>query len=223
MIIYKNIKIIGTSHIAKTSIEEVKHEILTEKPEFVALELDKDRFIGLMNNKRKSISAKDILELGVSGFIFTLLGEWLEKKLGKIVGTKPGGEMKVATHSAALVGAKILLIDQSIKITIKRMFKSVTFKEKMRFVLDILKGIFGKGDIEKFDLSKVPSEKLIEKMILSVKDRYPSIYLTLIEERNKFMAKKLHNFSMKYPESKIIAVVGAGHEIGMIEEIKKYK
>ena len=101
--------------------------------------------------------------------------------------------------------------------------KSITFKEKMRFIWDLVKGIFGKGDIERFDLRKVPSEKLIEKMILKVEKRYPSVYNVLIEERNKFMAKKLHIFMNRFPDKNILAIVGAGHSEGIIKEIQKYK
>ena len=37
------LKIIGTSHIAKESVEEVKDTILKEKPDIIALELDRKR------------------------------------------------------------------------------------------------------------------------------------------------------------------------------------
>ena len=40
---YKNLIIIGTSHIAKQSLEEVQRTIEKEKPEIIALELDKKR------------------------------------------------------------------------------------------------------------------------------------------------------------------------------------
>ncbi len=223
MVDYKNLKIVGTSHIAVSSIKEVKKEILENKPEFVALELDKNRLIGLMSNKKRKIKLKDLKGLGISGFLFVMFGQWLEEKLGKMVGTKPGGEMKIAVKAAAMVGSKIVLIDQEINITIKKLMKTITFKEKFRFVWDILKGLMGKGDIEKFDLRKVPSDKLIEKMIKSVENRYPSVYKVLISDRNKIMGKRLHKLMNKFPESQIIAVVGAGHEEGIIEEIKKYK
>ena len=224
MISYKNLQIIGTSHIAISSVKLVREKVLEERPDFVALELDKNRLMALMSSKKRKIKIKDIMRLGVSGFLFTVFGQWMEEKLGKMVGTKPGGEMRVAVKMAAKIQANVVLIDQKIDITIKRLMKSITFKEKMRFVWDLIKGIvFRKGDIEQFDLRKVPSEKIIEKMINSVKIRYPSVYRVLIEERNKYMGKKLYQLMNKFPEAKIIAVVGAGHEEGMLNEIKKYK
>ncbi|MFH1972825.1 MAG: TraB/GumN family protein [archaeon] len=223
MVSYKNLKLIGTSHIAISSIKEVKMVIEEEKPDYVGLELDKDRLIGLMSNKKRKVKIKDIIQLGIGGFIFAVFGQWIEEKLGKMVGTKPGGEMKQAVISSAKVNAKLIMLDRDVRITIKRLIKGITFKEKMRFVWDLIKGLFGHGDVQKFDLSKVPADKIIEDMLIQVKARYPSVYRVLIDERNKIIAKKLYEIMIKFPEAKIVAVVGAGHSEGIIEEIKRYK
>ena len=87
----------------------------------------------------EKLKIKDMFKLGIKETLFIMFGSWLEKKLGKMVGTKPGDEMKVAVREAAKIKAKILLIDQEINITVKRLFKYLTFKEKIRFVGDIVK------------------------------------------------------------------------------------
>ena len=51
---YKNLTIIGTSHIAIQSIREVGNVIMLQKPSIVALELDTDRFYGLMQKKKEN-------------------------------------------------------------------------------------------------------------------------------------------------------------------------
>ncbi len=219
MIEYKNIIIIGTSHISPESIKEVKKIIEETKPNYVAVELDKGRLLGLMGKKNK-VGIKDMFKLGLGGTLFVLFGSWLEEKLGKLVGTKPGDEMKIAVREAAKVKAKIILIDQEINITVKRLFKFLTLREKLRFCLDLIKGFLGFGEKMKFDLRKVPEKELIEKIILHVKERYPNVYKVLIEERNEIMAKRLIKFMEKNPSEKIVAVVGAGHEEGMVKIIK---
>ncbi|MFC1769343.1 TraB/GumN family protein, partial [Nanoarchaeota archaeon] len=50
---YDNITIIGTSHIAKQSMKEVKDHIENKKPDIIALELDKKRVIALLSEKKK--------------------------------------------------------------------------------------------------------------------------------------------------------------------------
>ena len=219
MIQYKNLVLIGTSHISPESVKEVKKIIDEIKPTYVAVELDKGRLLGLMGKKEK-LKIKDMFKLGIKETLFIMFGSWLEKKLGKMVGTKPGDEMKVAVREAAKIKAKILLIDQEINITVKRLFKYLTFKEKIRFVGDIVKWLLGFGEKMSIDLRKVPESELIEKLILQVKERYPNIYKVLITERNEIMAKRLIKFMEKNPSEKIVAVVGAGHESGMSEIIK---
>ncbi|MBI5797634.1 TraB/GumN family protein [Candidatus Woesearchaeota archaeon] len=223
MIEYENLTFIGTSHISPESIRLVQRIIQEKKPEFVALELDRGRFAGLMAKKkeRRRLSFKEFRKFGLSGFVFALIGAWVEGKMGKMVGTTPGGEMKAAVHEAAKAGAKILLIDQEISITIKRLFKALTWREKSRFVIDIVKGVFGYGEVAHFDLKEVPEDSLIEHLIGQVKERYPSVYRTLIEERNVYMAKKLAVSLKKHPDARIVVVIGAGHEKAILELITR--
>ena len=126
---YKNLAIIGTSHIAKQSLEEVEKAIEEGKPDIVALELDRKRLYSLMNKEERKISIYDIRRVGFKGFIFSLIGAWAEKKLGKIVGVAPGSEMKKAVMLARKYKLKIALIDQDIEITLRRFSKALTWRE----------------------------------------------------------------------------------------------
>jgi pheromone shutdown-related protein TraB len=215
MLKIENLTLIGTSHISPESVKQVRKAILEIEPAIVAIELDKGRFLALMGKKKK-ITFKDVRALGVKGFLFMMVGAWVEEKLGKMVGTKPGDDMKAAIRGAAKVKAKMALIDQDIQITLKNFFKSFTFKEKMRVLWDISGGlIFKRQEIKGFDLKKVPGDELIEKLLDQVKGRYPSFYKTLISDRNRVMSKKLKRIMKENPDSEIVAVVGAGHVKGM--------
>ena len=217
---YKNLMVIGTSHIAKQSLEDVKNAIEGWKPDIVALELDKRRLYSLFRKPGK-IRIYDIKRVGIKGFIFSLIGAWAEKKLGNMVGVAPGSEMKSAVRLARKNNIKIALIDQDIEITLKRFSKSLTWKEKWNFFEDILKAIFARKNVMEFDLTKVPSKKVIKKLVDKVKERYPNVYKVLIEERNEVMANNLHRIMSEYPDKKILAIIGAGHEEDILGLIKK--
>ena len=220
MKIYKNLTIIGTSHIAKESILEVKKFILNNKPEIIALELDKKRLIALFGKRKLKLNS--IKDIGIKGFLINLIGAYIEKKLGKLVGVSPGSEMKLAINLGKEYDAKIALIDQDISITLKNLMKRITLKEKLRIVKDIFKGfVLRKSDIEPFDLRKVPKEELIVKLINKVRERYPSIYNTLIKERNEHMAKGLYKIMNDNKDKKILAIIGAGHERGIYEILQR--
>lgn len=220
---YKNLQIIGTSHIAKESIKNVKKAIIEEKPEIIAIELDKIRLKALLKKKGRSITLKDLRKIGLTGIFFNILGAWIEKKLGKLVKTKPGSEMIAAVKLAKKQNTPLALIDQDIRITLKSLSKQITWKEKIRFLMDLSIGSFTKQKKIKFDLSRVPSIETIKKLTLEFRKRYPTLYTVLVTERNKIMAKNLNNLIIKNKEKKILAIVGAGHEEEIIEILKNAK
>jgi pheromone shutdown-related protein TraB len=217
---YKNLTIIGTSHIAKQSLEDVEKAIEQDKPDIIALELDRKRFYSLFKKQGK-IKIYDIKRIGFKGFIFSLIGAWAEKKLGKIVGVSPGSEMKKAVRLAKKHNIKIALIDQDIELTLKKFSRSITWKEKWNFFVDILKAIFIRKKIIEFDLTKVPSRKIIKKLIRKVKERYPNVHRVLIEERNHIMADNIKKLMESNPGKKILTIIGAGHEEEILKLIKK--
>ena len=133
---YKNLVIIGTSHISVESIKEVQSKILKIRPDIIALELDSKRFYAL-TAKNKKINLLDIKKIGIKGYLFNLLGSYLERKLGKLVGISPGSEMLKAIRIAKKLNIKIALIDQDIEITLKNLSKAITWKEKLKFLWDI--------------------------------------------------------------------------------------
>ena len=220
--IMDNIILIGTSHISPDSLKEVKKIIESEKPDFVAIELDKKRLVALMQKgKKKGPGLRDVKRLGFKGWVFGALGSWVERSLGKKVGVSPGDEMLTAIRCAAKSGAKVALIDRDIEVTLKRFGKALSWKEKWNFFVDIIKGIFGFSSF-KFDVSKVPSKQIIVKLLEEVKRRYPNIYRVLITERNVYMVKALTTLAKTHPDAKIVAVVGAGHEQDIQDLLQKH-
>ena len=224
---YRTLVVIGTSHIAKQSLKEVASTIKKTEPDIIAVELDRKRFAALVYGKQRKLRLRDIRRIGLKGYLFNLIGAWIEKKLGNLVGVKPGSEMLTAIRLAKEYKAKIALVDQDIEITLARLSKGITWREKFRFIWDLIRSPFtGKRElkrlgISKIDLTKVPSKTVIRKLTKYVKKRYPNVYRVLVEERNKVIAKNLAFLMGRYPDKKILAVIGAGHEEEVIELVKK--
>ena len=72
----------------------------------------------------------------------------------------------------------------------------------------------------KIDLRKVPEAELLERILVQVRERYPSFSTVLIDERNVFMAQRLAAVMKKEPGAVIVAVVGAGHQKAIVELLK---
>lgn len=222
---YENLVLIGSSHIARESIEEVRNTVNKYKPDIIALELDRKRMYSLVNKKQDKIRIYDIFRVGIKGFFFALLGKWAEEKLGKLVGVSPGSEMEEAIKLAKKSKIKIALIDQDIEVTLRKFSKAITWKEKFRFVADIIRAVipWTRKKVINFDLTKVPDEKIINKLIKEVKDRYPNVYRILVKQRNNIMAHNLSLLMEKNNDKRILAVVGAGHEKDILDLLKKEK
>ncbi len=222
----ENVVLVGTSHIAKESVDNVAAVIdhfHAAGSCVVGVELDKQRFYSLVSGQKQAtiFSLENIKRFGFKGFVFAMLASIFTEKLAKVVGAKPGDDMLSAIRTAKKCDLVIALLDQPIQITLRHFSQKLTWKEKWHFFVDICAGfLFPKQQIKKYgleniDLRKVPPETLIRKLLFYVKERYPNIYTVLISERNQYMVQKIRKFQQKYPEKIIIAVIGAGHEEGM--------
>lgn len=221
---YGNLTIIGSSHIARQSIREVKEAIENSKPDMVALELDKERFNAILYEKKgekQERASRSIQRVGLKGYLFAKIGEFVQKKLGQYVGIEPGAEMKTAIHLARQKNIGIALIDQDIEVTLRRFSQELSWRERWNFVVDLATAPFSRRKIS-FDLNTVPKKEIIRELIGEVKKRYPNIYKVLISERNEFMARKLARLMQKMPDKRILAIVGAGHEEDILALVKKH-
>src|SRR3989344_7746802 len=143
--------IIGTSHIAQESVTKIKHTIELTKPAVVAVELDQMRLHALLTNQKSKISLRDISRIGFKGYLFALLGSYIQKKLGKVVGLAPGSDMLTAVKLAHKSNIPVALIDRNIEITLKRFSQTLTWAERFRFLGDIVKGLFfPKSQLKKY-------------------------------------------------------------------------
>jgi pheromone shutdown-related protein TraB len=204
----REITLIGTAHIFKESVDEVKETIISEMPEAVCIELDPKRYYGLLTGQRMSfvdiVKAKGIKTGIIAGFL-----GYVERKLGEDMGVFPGKEMITAAQYCKSINARLYLIDRDAEITVEKMTR-IPFKEKLTLVKALILSPFQKEKI-RLDLNKENIESLIE----GLRNLSPYLYRVLIEERDQFMAEKIK----KIEEKRIVVVVGAGHVKGILERI----
>lgn len=212
-----HIILMGTSHVAEQSLQQLKKAMKEHDPDIIAVELDKQRLHALMTDQKPNYSPAMIRHIGLKGYLFALIGGFFQRKIGRMVGIQPGADMKTAAELAQKNKKQLLLIDRDITITLRRLSKAITRKEKWRFITDVLFGRFKKQPKISIDLKKIPEAELITTLLEQLKERYPSFYNVLVEERNHYMARQLIAAAHHYQGKKILAVVGAGHVKGMQE------
>lgn len=209
--------IVGTSHVSNDSIKEVKKSFETFKPDIIAVELDRARLNAFESKKKGSrLHIRSALKVGISGFIFALIGGFIQRKIGKKLNIEPGRDMYEAVQLGLNNNKKVALVDRNISVTLKQFSKKVSFREKFRMVKDILLAPFQrKKDKLKFDISKVPSDSIIDTVINELEVRYPQTFEVLLNSRNVIMANRVKGIAEKVPDAKIMLVVGAAHKKGV--------
>ncbi|VVB61355.1 TraB family protein [uncultured archaeon] len=210
--------IIGTSHIARESVEKVKEAIKEKKPECIAVELDYNRYYAMLYKQRGEVKLPFLQKT-----ILTLMQK-LQENLSKQTNIFPGTEMMAAVEFATMNGVRCAFIDQDINYTVSRLMKKLGFFGKLKLLVYLIPALVGvpiKGVtmLAEIDLNKVPDEKLIERALTELKREFPAIYEVLIEERNRHMARNIRKLQEQF--STIVVVVGAGHVNGITRLLKE--
>ena len=129
----KDITIVGTAHISKKSIKEVREVITETKPKIVAVELDQARFEALSKKKRwEETSITRILKEGKMFLVLVqIILAMIQRQLSK-EGIRPGAEMVAAIRIAKKVNCEIALVDRDITITLRRAWANMGAWEKFK-------------------------------------------------------------------------------------------
>ena len=119
------IRVVGTAHVSKKSIQLVEEQISEFKPDVVAVELCSSRLSSLKNPT--ALDDEDLLSIikdGRSGMILlqsALAGQ--QRRMGIDHGEKPGAELLAAIDIAQEDAIPVELIDRDIVTTLKRSWK----------------------------------------------------------------------------------------------------
>ncbi len=206
-----SIKIIGTGHIFQRSVDEVTAAIEQEQPDFVAIELDSERFNALeslnwdLNSGRNELRWNSFLH-SPSALFREFLG-MIQREMGEKLGIAAGSDMKAAVFAARKTGATLALIDRSISLTMNHLLAS-PFREKINLLL-----LSPEIDITRLD--NLIEDENLDKVMNELKTKVPGIYGALVGERDQYMAYMLSQIQCQNPEKNIIAIVGAGHKQGI--------
>ncbi len=209
-------RVVGTSHIAREAERLIRAAAKAFAPDVVAVELDAGRLQALLAEERPDYSPRLVAQVGVRGYLFALLGAWVQRKLGARVNVLPGSDMLAAFRLAQRESRQALLIDQDVRLTLRKLNGALGWRELRQFLRDGWNGLRGKERLA-FDLRRVPSSALVSRLLTEFRTRYPRPYRVLVHERNVHMARALRRFHTLFPDKRVLVVVGAGHVEGLVE------
>jgi len=215
----KEIILIGTAHISQESAALVERVIVREQPDTVCVELCQARLEALQQkDKWQSMDIVQVIRHNrASLLLFQLLLASIQKKMAKKFGVEPGEDMLRAIVIAAACQAAIVPVDREIRISLLRAWGSMGFLSKVRLVPEMLLSLFITEDITAEQVELLMEQDALAIAMRSLADKLPSIKTILIDERDQYLAYAIGQAR----GSKIVAVIGAGHVKGVMENIGK--
>ena len=216
----RKIILLGTAHVSKESIEDVRTLIRSEMPDVVCIELDDARYNALTNpDNWKEINIIKLLKEG-KGFLLlaNLSLQAFQKKLGLDIGVKPGDEMKAAIESARALDIKTEMVDRPIHMTLKRAWAKSSLLVKSKLIATLLAGAFTQEKLDATEIEKLKKQSAMDGVMKEVAQYLPSVKEVIIDERDQYLAGKIWQVKAK----KSLAVLGAGHLPGVQKWIEAY-
>ena len=214
----KTIVLIGTAHVSKESIEEVRSAIQKEKPDMVCVELDQGRYDAMSNNAWANLDVAKIFREG-KGFLLmaNLVLAGFQRRLGAELGVKPGEEMKAALETAKELNIPHALCDREVQITLRRAWSRCGFWNKSKLLASLFASAFSTEKLSEEEIEKLKNRNELEGMMNELAEFLPPVKETLIDERDRFLAAKIWSAGGTRP----LAVVGAGHMGGIKAHLEK--
>jgi len=205
--------IVGTAHVSKDSADLVEKTIRERKPDTVALELCDSRYETLSNPERWKET--DIYTVIKSGRAYVLMAQFalatFQKKLADEFGIRPGEEMHRAMQISHETDTEISLVDREVRTTLKRAWAGAGFWTLLKVMFAMFASMFEKQEISQEQIEKLKTGGELAAAIDEFSGSLPGVKTALIDERDQYLAAKIH----ASPGDTVVAVVGAAHVPGI--------
>ncbi len=207
--------LLGTAHISKASIDAVRSAIASGRFDAVAVELDEQRHKAL--TEPDALAQLDLVkvirERKVAPFAANLALAAYQRRLAEQLDVEPGAELKTAALEARARGLPLQLIDRDVGITFRRILQKLGWWDRMKLIAGLGGGLFADDEVSPEDIERLKEGDMLEASFGEFARDTPSLYATLIDERDQFMAARLRERADG--ARRVLAVVGAGHLKGM--------
>ena len=213
------ITLIGTAHVSKESVDLVEKKILSKDFDCIAVELCPARYENLKNKSWwKNLDIYEVFKKKKASLLLINLAlSAYQRRLADKVGVEAGKEMIRATELAAENDIRLEVVDRDITTTLHRLVTTVSFWQKIKIFSGLIAGIFVGEEVDKDQIESLKKGDMLHSVIEEFGESLPQIKKVLIDERDEFMAGKLSMLTAsENPPKNILAIVGAGHLVGMV-------
>jgi len=215
----RELYLVGTAHVSKQSVKDVRITIEALKPDTVCVELDEARYSNLVDSERwkKTNVGKIIREGKAMLLLSSLIMSSFQKRIGEKLGVTPGAELVEAIKAAEDQEAELELVDRDIQITLKRTWRNLGFFNKFKMAFQLTASLLVGEEIDAKTVEELKEEEKLADVLQLLADEFPAVKGPLIDERDKYISEKIKEL----PANRIVAVVGAGHVPGISKEVER--
>ena len=217
------VTLVGTAHVSKLSVEMVEEKIGTGDYDCIAVELCAPRLENITNQAWwKNLDIYQVFKKKKAGLLLINLAlTAYQKRLAERIGVEAGKEMIRAVELAREKGIRLEVIDRNISTTLHRLVTEVSFWQKFKIVGGLIAGVFVGEEISEEQVEDLKRGDMLHAVVSEFGEELPTIKRVLIDERDEYMVGRLSQISEAFhAPKKILALVGAGHLIGMIPNLK---
>lgn len=208
--------IVGVGHVFRIG-DAIQSLIAQEAPQVVALELDAQRYQGLLARQQGAAPAAQDLKRAPR--VYRALAKFQES-VAESYGVEVGSEMLAAVQAAGRVGARVALVDRPAEEAVRRLWREMTWREKGRLLWSSLVARFAPGRAANVESEIQRYQTDPAKYLEELGREFPAVKRVLLDERNQFMAAHLRSLAR---ESKTLALVGDGHVDGLLQLLDDLK
>ncbi len=215
----KDVYLLGTAHVSKQSVEDVKTAVLEIEPDTICVELCPSRYEVLVKQEAwQKMDIYQVIKENKALFLLAQIGlSTFYRRIGEKLGVRPGAEMLEGVNQAEKTGARLVLADRDVNITLKRIWSSLSIWAKFKLLSHLGLSIIFQGDIKKEDIEKLKTKDQLQMVMDEFSKSFPQVQKTLVDERDQFLAHKISSDTGK----KVLAVVGAAHVPGITGYLDK--
>jgi pheromone shutdown-related protein TraB len=218
----RTLRMLGTAHVSRASADAVAAEIASGRYTDIAIELCQNRFRGMV--EPDAIERMDLFEVIRDGKVpvvtaMLALGAF-QQRIAEQFGIEPGAEMRAAIDGALARGLNLHLIDRDVGITLRRIYRNVPWYRRMYLFSGLFASILVDDKVPDSEVEALKQGDLLESTFAQFAASAPPIYTPLIEERDRYMASRLHAV-VENSNGAVLAVVGAGHLAGLRQHLEQ--
>ncbi|KAG0472494.1 hypothetical protein HPP92_017040 [Vanilla planifolia] len=218
-----DVYLVGTAHVSQDSCTEVQAVIRYLKPQAVFLELCSSRITILTPQNLKVPTVHEMIDMWKKKKMntFGILYSWFLAKVAEKLEVFPGAEFRVAFEEATSYGARVILGDRPVNVTLRRTWGKMSAWHRAKFLYYILFQAFflpSPEDLNKM-LKDMDDVDMLTLVIQEMSKAFPTIMETVLHERDMYMSSTLLKVASEH--SSIVAVVGKGHLPGIKKNWKQ--